>query len=183
MEAYLRCYVNYKQDNWVNLLPLAQFAYNSAESEGTGVTPFFANLGYTPEVYRAPLIDSAHAQGAILKVQELKELHDELSSDIQFIAARSAMYYNKKRSVGPSLKEGDKVYLLRKNVATKRPSDKLDHKKLGPFEIAEVRSPVNYRLKLPKTIKIHPVFYISLLELAPPGSPLAPKTEVQQLDP
>jgi Chromo (CHRromatin Organisation MOdifier) domain len=93
------------------------------------------------------------------------------------------MYYNKKRSVGPSLKEGDKVYLLRKNVATKRPSDKLDHKKLGPFEIAEVRSPVNYRLKLPKTMKIHPVFHISLLEPAPPGSPPAPKTEVQQLDP
>ena len=46
------------------------------------------------------------------------------------------MYYNKKHSVGPTLKKGDKVYLLQKNVVTKRPSDKLDHKKLGPFEIA-----------------------------------------------
>jgi hypothetical protein len=80
--------------------------------------------------------------------------------------------------VGPTLKKGDKVYLLRKNVATKRPSDKLDHKKLRPFEITEVKGPVNYRLKLPKTIKIHPTFYISLLKLAPPGSPPAPKTEV-----
>jgi hypothetical protein len=51
--------------------------------------------------------------------------------------------------VGPTLKEGDKVYLLRKNIATKRPSDKLDHKKLGPFEIVEIKSLVNYRLKLP----------------------------------
>jgi len=33
------------------------------------------------------------------------------------------------------LKEGDKAYLLRKNIKTKRLSDKLDHKKLGPFEI------------------------------------------------
>ena len=88
------------------------------------------------------------------------------------------MYYNKKQSIGPSLKEGDKVYLLRKNVATKRLSDKLDHKKLGPFKIVEVKSLVNYRLKLPKTIKIYLVFYISLLKLAPLGSPLAPKTEV-----
>jgi hypothetical protein len=88
------------------------------------------------------------------------------------------MYYNQKHSVGPTLKEGDKVYFLQKNIVTKRLSDKLDHKKLGPFEIAEIKSLVNYCLKLPKTIKIHPVFYMSLLELAPPGSPLVLKTEV-----
>jgi hypothetical protein len=80
--------------------------------------------------------------------------------------------------VGPTLKEGDKVYLLRKNIATKRLSDKLDHKKLGPFEIAKIKSLVNYCLKLLKTIKIHPVFYVSLLKPAPPGSLLALKTEV-----
>jgi hypothetical protein len=80
--------------------------------------------------------------------------------------------------VGPTLKEGDKVYLLQKNVATKRLSDKLDHKKLGLFKIVEIKSLVNYRLKLPRTIKIHLVFYVSLLKPAPLGSPLAPKTEV-----
>jgi hypothetical protein len=80
--------------------------------------------------------------------------------------------------VGPTLKKGDKVYLLRKNIATKRPSDKLDHKKLGLFKIAKIKSLVNYCLKLPKTIKIHPIFYVSLLKLAPLGSPLALKTEV-----
>jgi hypothetical protein len=88
------------------------------------------------------------------------------------------MYYNQKYSIGPTLKEGDKVYLLRKNIATKRPSDKLDHKKLRPFKIAKKKGLVNYRLKLLKTIRIHPVFYVSLLEPAPLGAPLAPKTEV-----
>jgi hypothetical protein len=80
--------------------------------------------------------------------------------------------------VGPTLKEGDKVYLLQKNIATKRLSDKLDHKKLGLFKIIEIKSLVNYRLKLPRTIKIHPVFYVSLLKPAPLGSLLALKTEV-----
>ena len=88
------------------------------------------------------------------------------------------MYYNRKRSIGLSLKEGDKVYLLRKNIATKQLSDKLDHKKLRPFKIIEIKSLVNYRLKLLKTIKIHLVFYISLLKLVPLGSLLALKTEV-----
>jgi hypothetical protein len=80
--------------------------------------------------------------------------------------------------VGPTLKEGDKVYLLQKNITTKQLSNKLDHKKLGLFKIAKIKSLVNYCLKLPKIIKIHLVFYMSLLEPAPPGSPLALKTEV-----
>jgi len=61
IELYLRYYINYKQDNWVELLLLAQFIYNSAESETIGVTPFFANYSYTPEVYKALLVDSTHA--------------------------------------------------------------------------------------------------------------------------
>src|SRR5882724_2099906 len=28
LEQYLRVYINYQQDDWVNLLPLAEFAYN-----------------------------------------------------------------------------------------------------------------------------------------------------------
>ena len=40
----------------------------------------------------------------------------------------------------------------------------MDHKKLRLFEIIEVKGLVNYRLKLLKTIWIHLVFYISLLE-------------------
>jgi hypothetical protein len=39
---------------------------------------------------------------------------------------------NKKRSKGLDLKEGGMIYLLRKHIKIKRPSDKLDHTKLGP---------------------------------------------------
>ncbi len=75
MEAYLRYYVNYKQNNWVDLLPLAQFAFNSAESEGTGVTPFFANYGFTLIAYKTPLPNSANAQEAKVKAEELLTLY------------------------------------------------------------------------------------------------------------
>jgi hypothetical protein len=52
MEQYLRCFVNYQQNNWVKLLPMAQFAYNSAITETTKVSPFFANYGFEPDAYR-----------------------------------------------------------------------------------------------------------------------------------
>jgi hypothetical protein len=55
-------------------------------------------------------------------------------------------YTNKKRIIGPLLKKGNKVYLLRKNIKTKRPSNKLDFKKLGPFEIIEKIGSINFKL-------------------------------------
>jgi transposase InsO family protein len=48
MEQYLRCFVNYLQDNWNPWLPLSEFAANNQASESTGVSPFFANYGYDP---------------------------------------------------------------------------------------------------------------------------------------
>jgi hypothetical protein len=77
------------------------------------------------------------------------------------------------------LKKGDRVYLLRKNMKTKRLSDKLDYKKVGPFTIKEKLGPVNYRLKLLNIMRIYLVFYIALLELAPPGTPLETTTLVE----
>jgi len=38
LEQYLCVYCNYQQDNWSELLPLAEFAYNNAPSATTGVS-------------------------------------------------------------------------------------------------------------------------------------------------
>ncbi|TPX16414.1 uncharacterized protein E0L32_012424 [Thyridium curvatum] len=178
LEAYLRNYVNYDQDNWVELLPLAQFAYNSAPTETTKVSPFFANYGRNPEAYRQPR-DKVNADSAILKAEHLKKLHASLKTELEFVQERVRHYYNRKRMKGPSFSEGDMVYLLRKNITTKRPSDKLDHKKLGPFKIVQRISTSNYRLSLPKTMRIHPIFHVSLLEPAPPGVRLKEPVEVE----
>src|SRR5882724_5800865 len=46
LEQYLRVYINYQKDDWVNLLPLAEFVYNNTLHSVTMVTPFFANKGF-----------------------------------------------------------------------------------------------------------------------------------------
>jgi RNase H-like domain found in reverse transcriptase/Reverse transcriptase (RNA-dependent DNA polymerase)/Integrase zinc binding domain/Chromo (CHRromatin Organisation MOdifier) domain len=178
LEQYLRSYVNQQQDNWVQLLPMAQLAYNGAKSEPTGVSPFFANFGYEPQAYRQPRKDAQLAEQAIVTVDKLQGLHQELSTNIEFMNSRATMYANKKRSMGPSLQRGDKVYLIRKHIKTKRPSTKLDFKKLGPFRILDKVGSVNYRLELPATSRLHPVFHVSLLEPAKGDTPVA-TTEIQ----
>ncbi len=50
LEQYLRLYVDWAQDDWVDWLLLAEFAGNDAVSETTGVSPFFANYGFNPRM-------------------------------------------------------------------------------------------------------------------------------------
>ena len=174
LEQYLRSYVNYQQDDWVGLLPLAQFAYNSARTETTKVSPFYANYGFQPEAYREPGVEASSEQ-ARLKAEQIPAMQGMLRKELEFVRERMTKYANQRRLKGPTLKEGGVVYLLRRNIRTKRPSDKLDYKKLGPFKIKRQVSTVNYELELPDGMRIHPVFHVSLLE---PASPDA-KTETQ----
>ncbi|KAL1920728.1 uncharacterized protein VTP21DRAFT_11363 [Calcarisporiella thermophila] len=48
LEEMLRCYVNYKQDNWDTQLHIAKFAYNNASSASTGISPFLFDTGQPP---------------------------------------------------------------------------------------------------------------------------------------
>ena len=66
-------------------------------------------------------------------------------------------YYDKKKSKGPDLKEGNKVWLLYKNFKNKRLSKKLDHIKLGLFKITVKILEITYRLDLLAKIKIYPI--------------------------
>jgi hypothetical protein len=88
-------------------------------------------------------------------------------------------YTDKKRLKGPVLKEGDKIYIIRRNIKTKRPSDKLDWKKIGLFKIDKKLSDYNYWFQLPKDIRFYPVFHISLFEPVSKDIKLVTNMEVE----
>jgi hypothetical protein len=111
-------------------------------------------------------------------VEKLKDLHQELTRDIEWMSLRSSVYYNSKKLGKPRLREENQVYLLRRNIRTTRPNNKLDYKKLGPFKIVRNIKNVSFELQLPPTMKIHPVFHIFLLELANPNISQGPAPEV-----
>ena len=65
----------------------------------------------------------------------------------------------------PQFKVRDWVIVNVKNIKTKRPSKKLDHKLREKFKITKLIGTRVYELELLLyTSKIHSVFYVSLLE-------------------
>jgi len=62
LEQYFHIYCNYQQNNWSKLLPLVEFAYNNTPSATTGVSPFFANKGYHPNLMVYPEQDIAFSR-------------------------------------------------------------------------------------------------------------------------
>jgi hypothetical protein len=113
----------------------------------------------------------------------LKIFHEELTADLVFFTKKIILYYDIYRNIEPIFKKRDKVYLIRRNIQTKQPNTKLDHKKLEPFRIKRVIRLVNYKLVLPKTMNIYPVFYISFLKLVLLEILLVLITEIELVNP
>src|SRR5438128_9078001 len=51
LEQYLRMFSNYEQNNWSELLPMAEFLYNNSITTATGLFSFYANYRYHPETH------------------------------------------------------------------------------------------------------------------------------------
>jgi len=157
----LRAYVNYQQDNWKGLLPMAEFAYNNGYQESTKHTPFFANYGTNPE-YQA----IGHLiQGKTTSPEDMSQLHDTLRAEMTEAQMRHKEYYDEQRKPDPNLQSGDMVWLLPRNIRTTRPCKKLDYKKIGLVKILARIGTSAYKLDLPASMRIHNTFHISLLEL------------------
>lgn len=110
LEQYLRVYCNYQQDNWSELLPLAEFAYNNAPSATTGISPFFANKGYHPNISVYPERDIASARAQEFAV-DLQELQETLKSEISAAQQRYQRSADSRRLPAPNFEIGQRVFV------------------------------------------------------------------------
>ncbi len=97
-------------------------------------------------------------------VTRLLEIHKDMKARLVEAQERQKRNADKSRKQNPNISVGDKVWLLRRNLKTRRPNDKLDYRHLGPFRVSKQVNEVAYRLDLTSSMKIHPVFHVSLLE-------------------
>ena len=200
LELLLRHITSARHDNWVDFLPRLEFAYNNSVHAVTGVTPFFALLGYHPlspsnAVTSLPnphLHPQPTARQRVHSLRlHLRRLHaidtlvrDAMASSQLTTATRVDATRTNLRYV-----IGDKVFLSASatRTATARdnphPSAKLEPRWLGPFPVSAVIGPRTYRLDLPAHMRIHPVIDVARLAPFRPSDPALFPDRIQRPPP
>jgi hypothetical protein len=170
LEQYLCIYCNYQQDNWSELLPLVEFTFNNASSATTGVSPFFTNKGYHPNITIHPECNLA-SQCAYQFAINLDNLHTMLKTEI--VEAQCCYQRSTDSCRLPALEftVGNKVFIKAQFFQMTRPSKKLSKKYLGPYDIIACPGMHSFMLCLPNSMRsVHPVFHVSMLEPTTPNS-------------
>ena len=91
---------------------------------------------------------------------------EEAEASMRIQAELMTIANNKFGKEGPNWKPGDRVWLDGKNLNLLYASNKLKPRRFGPFTITDRIGQGSYKIKLPPTWKIHPVFHALLLTQA-----------------
>jgi hypothetical protein len=184
LDQRLRPYVNHYQDNWASMLPAMDNAQLTLPHETIGMSPYELSHGVIPRKsfdWKEP--DSPTNAREELSQQEARQFVKSLQRAYEFVRANmekaqqaNQRQANKKRRE-PDFEVHDRVWLLTDNLKTDRPSRKLDHQQVGPYEIVAKKGH-SYQLDLPASMGIHKVFHASLLRKAAnnplPGQKVTP---------
>lgn len=167
LEEALRAYVCADQTDWDDHLPLVEFAVNNSWHSAIGTTPFLMEYGQTPLTPGSVPLNSQNP--AANKFVGNWAARVKLAKDQFRVAQERAKSYFDKKVETQSFAVGDQVLLASKNLKFKgqglgERTKKLMPRFIGPFAILARVGLVAYRIGLPPTVKVHPVFHVSLLK-------------------
>ena len=170
LEQYLRVFVNHRQNDWAEWLPLATFSYNDKIHSATGHSPFYINHGRHPWKGTEPRVETQN-ESASTFVKRMSKVREEASAALKLAQEQVKRFYDRSQNPSIEYKKGDRVWLEGSNIRTDRPTKKLDNKRHGPFKVIEKVGKSAYKLDLPKTWRsIHPVFNeVLLTPFVPPA--------------
>jgi hypothetical protein len=162
IEQYLHIFVNHHQNDWVEWLPIAEFAYNNQVHSSTHQTPFQLDSEQDPCLGTEP-IHSGMIEATLDFITHMWKATDEAQSTLWKAAEDMAHFYDAHRAEAPEYIAGDQVWLDARDISTDQPTRKPSDKWLGPYKVNKVISHSAICLKLPTSMKIHPVFHVSKL--------------------
>jgi hypothetical protein len=142
MEMYLWMFCSHRQDNWADLLPTAEFAYNNHHHLSIDTTPFFANYGYHPTLTNIP--SAAQSGEPDERIRQIHKTQVECKCAIEKSQDILKRVYDEWKGDNPGFRVGSSVWLEATNLSTDEPSPKLASKQHGPFKVAEKLSDLTY---------------------------------------
>ena len=126
METYLRMFCSHHQDNWADLLPMAEFAYNNHHHPSIDTMPFSANFGYHPTLTNIPM--AAQSNTPDEQIKQIHKVQAECKHTIERLQEVSKWAYDKWKHDSPGFQSSDLVWLEATNLATDKPLPKLTSK-------------------------------------------------------
>ena len=164
LEEYLRHFVSPRQDDWDEWLDLAEYAINDSVNPATGYSPFFLCFAQSPLSVLDVALGPVLVPAAQVTADDMHSVLHHAKANLHAAQQRMTAQQNAHRR-DVSFAVGDLVRLSAANLSLPSTmSKKLAAKYLGPFPVQQVVSPVAYKLRLPPSLKVHPVFHISLLQ-------------------
>ena len=95
-------------------------------------------------------------------VQRMKKVQEEAEAALKKTQEDIKRYADRERKETEKWKKGDRVLLSTKDLVFKeRPTKKLTERYVGPYVIEEVVSTNMVKLRLPSSMRIHPVVNVS----------------------
>lgn len=167
LELYLRCFTRDNPKSWFRLLSWAEFWYNTSFHSSIVMTPFKAVYGRDPPT----LVRYVPTTTDPPSLQQLLTERDSVLTQLKVNLSKAQAFmkrYADKHRRELEFQIGDLVLVkfqpCRQHSVTLRKNQKLGFRYFGPFLVSEKIGVVAYKLLLPPSAKIHPVFHISLLK-------------------
>ena len=163
LEQYLRMFIDHCQEQWLDWLVTAEFAYNNKVQTSTKVSLFKANNGRDPYM-GFEMRKKGKFERAKVFAKRIKEVYKKAEVVLRKSQEEIRKYINRKRSEPEEYRVGDWMLLSTKDLKFQikgKCSEKLTEQFIGPYKVKRIISTNTIELELPSTIKIHPVVNIS----------------------
>jgi len=156
-------FIDHRQEQWPEWLGTAEFAYNNKAHLSTQTMPFKANYGQDSRMGFEERKKGKY-KGAKKFIEKIKEIQEEAKAVLGKAQEEMKKYADRKRGEVDDYKVGDLVMLSTKDLKYQivgRRTEKLTERFVGPYKIKKIVSSNVVELKLPSTVKIHPVVNVS----------------------
>ena len=151
---------------------MTEFVVNDARSASSELTIFQINYEFEFWMSFDSIISRLESTRERLQItrakdisEKMKDIWKHVKTNLKHAQIKQVKFVNRHREKISEYKIEDMIWLSTKNIIIERKFKKLDYKMIDSYRVSKALE-VSYKLDFSDSMKIHDVFYISLLRSA-----------------